>query len=224
MATSIGTYVSPADVKMAEGITDSNDDYVLATICDGVNQYIESATQRVMAPISSAVYLYDGGEPRLANEPYITRRYTKLHLPITADGVRLGGFRAVSLLEIAAYTGQVFTTIPANEYFLRGSSMPGAPFDWIQLSDYATIYRWFPPGFANVRITGTAGWAVIPDDIIDVARSTAIRAFHAGPTGSADASGTDSAPMVHQAPAIAPFVTGRQNAILRGYSMVESLV
>jgi len=224
VSTAIGTYVTPAEVKLAEGITDTNDDANLAVICDGVNQYIESATQRVMAPISSATYLYDGGEPKLALEPYLPPRRTKLWLPITADGVRLGGLRAVTLVEIAAYTGQAYTTIPSNEYFLRGSSMPGAPFDWLQLSDYATIYRYFPPGYATVRVTGTAGWAVIPDDLASVARDTAIRAFHAFPTGSADADGTSNAPMVHSAPNIAQFVTARQNAILRAYSLVDNLV
>ena len=53
MATAIGTYATTALVKARlSGTFDSADDALIATLCDQVNQYIESpqGTGRVVAP------------------------------------------------------------------------------------------------------------------------------------------------------------------------------
>ena len=84
-ATAIGSYATTAALKSLIGTTDSNDDTLIGLICDRVNSYIEDVTGRVIAPIASAIYLLDGdGTDRL----YFPR-----------------GIRAITLLEIAEYTG-----------------------------------------------------------------------------------------------------------------------
>jgi hypothetical protein len=41
----------------------------LGTICDQINQYIETKTRRVLAPISSATYLFDGDGSKCLRYP-----------------------------------------------------------------------------------------------------------------------------------------------------------
>lgn len=201
MATAIGSYATTATVKarlLAAGVTDTADDTLIGTICDQVNQLIEGpyGTGRVLAPITSAIYLFDGdGSNYLVYPP---------------------GIRAVSLLEIADYTGATFATVTSTEYFLRPLAQdrdsPQHPATRIYLSDRGT-YRYFRLGWANVRVTMTTGWAAIPDDIIDVALTTAVRAWHGRQSGQADIVGTDET----GAPVVSRFLSSRDRAVLASY-------
>src|SRR5690348_16861094 len=103
MATAIGSYATAAALKARMNITDTTDDTVLGLICDQVNAYIEGpqACGRAIAPISSAVYTFDGDGS------------TCLYYP--------KGIRAVSLLEVAYYTSGAYTTLDSSQYFLRPS-------------------------------------------------------------------------------------------------------
>lgn len=179
MATATGSYATAALLKAQAGISDTTDDVVLGAVCDRINQFIEGYTRRVLAPIASATYVYDGNGRQQMN---VTQHVAGF----------IGGLRAVSLLEIAANTGAAYETIAAGDYFLRGVSMLGAPFDDLWLSDLpAGAYGVFPVGFGTVRITATAGWAAIPDDIIEVALTAATRAWHGVQSGQTDLVGTD---------------------------------
>lgn len=204
MATAIGSYATTSTLKarlLAAGVTDTADDTLLGTICDQVNQMIEgpSGTGRVLAPISSAAYLFDG------------------------DGTNCiyygPGIRAVSLLEVAEYTGASFATVTSTEYFLRPLAQdrdsPQHPATRIYLSDLGT-YRYFRVGYANVRVTMTTGWAAIPDDIIDVALTTATRAWHARQSGQADIVGTDET----GAPLVSRFVAPYHRGVLNAYRAI----
>ena len=59
-ATAIGAYATTALFKELAGITASDDDTLIGKICDRGNQVLESEMGQVVAPISSATYLYDG--------------------------------------------------------------------------------------------------------------------------------------------------------------------
>ena len=201
MTTAIGTYATTATVKarlLASGVTDTADDTLIGTICDQVNQFIEgpAGSQRVLAPIASAVYLFDGD--------------------LTNCIVYPPGIRAISLLEIADYTGGTFTTVTATEYFLRPLAQdrdsPQHPATQIWLGDRGT-YLYFRRGWANVRVTMTTGFEAMPDDVIDVALTTAVRAWHARQSGQADIIGNTET----GAPLVSRFVAPHHRGILMAY-------
>lgn len=182
MTTAIGAYATAALLKSQTAISDTTDDTVLGYVCDRINAYIESRTQRVLAPITSATYLYDGDGT------------TSIYLPFPVDKPPIGGLRAVTLVELQLFTAAGYTTLPAGDTFLRQQAVraSGAPYERLVLSDFPTGgFLYFPRGFATVRVTGTAGWAAIPDDITEVALVAATRAWHAVQAGQADMIGTD---------------------------------
>lgn len=175
MATATGAYATTALVKarlLAAGVTDTADDTLIGTIVDQVNQFIESpyGTGRILAPISSATYLLDGDGSSM------------LYFP--------KGIRAITSLSIGDFTADTLDTLVSTDYYLRPlvqDRHPGWPAMYVQLSDKPTgTHRVFAKGFETVSMTCTAGWAAIPDDIIDVALTTAVRAWHARQSGQAD--------------------------------------
>ena len=174
-ATATGSYVTAAILKTRTGIADITDDTVLTTICDQVNQYVETFTGRVLAPITSAAIKLDGDGSRIL-------RYPK-------------GIRAVTLLELADYTGAAYQTIAAGDYFLRpgpADRRPGWPYLWIILSDHpAGSHAHFPAGLDTARMTATTGWDAIPDDVAEVAATAATRAWASVQAGQSDIVGTD---------------------------------
>jgi hypothetical protein len=198
VTTATGAYATAAGLKARTVITDTTDDTVIGTICDQVNQYVETKTRRVLAPISSATYTFDGDGSRCLRYPR--------------------GIRAVSLLECQLYTTAGYSTIPSTQYFLRPSAsdvLPGWPFTRIEFTDYplGTI-SYFPRGFDTVRVTMTTGWAAIPDDITDVALTAATRAWHAVQAGQTDIIGTDDMGR----PLVSRFFSARDLETLNTYS------
>jgi hypothetical protein len=210
MATAIGTYVTLALLKARVGIAtaDTADDAVQTLICDQVNQFVESVTGRVLAPVTSTTYLYDGDGGR------------SLFLPMPVDKAPIGGIRAVSLLEVSPNTGGTFETVPAGDYFLRQRVGVTGPFERLIWSDVPTgTFAYFPRGLGVIRVTGTAGWAAIPDDIAEVAVVIATRAWHGSQAGQADIVGTDEMGR----PLVSRFVAGRDRDTLRRYTLADAL-
>jgi hypothetical protein len=200
VATAIGSYATAALIKQrlfAAGVTDTVDDTLLGTIADQVNQFIEGphGCRRVLAPITSATYLVDGdGTNRL---------FFRL------------GLRAVTALSVGDFTGDDRDAVDSTDYFLRPLAhdrMTGWPAEYIYLSDLGTR-RTFPKGFETVSITATAGFAAIPDDIINVALTTAVRAWHARQSGQADIVGNDET----GAPIVSRSVAPEHWGIIKGY-------
>ena len=211
MATALGSYATAALIKERAGITDSTDDTVIGRVADQVNMYVERETQRVLAPITGTpVMIWDGSGENC------------LFLPFTQDATYpyIGGLRAITTLELQLYTGAGYETIAAGDYFLRGQSQPGAPFDWLYLSDHpAGAYYTFPKGYATVRITATAGWSAIPDDIVDVALTLGVRLWHAIQTGQQDLVGTDDMGQ----PLVSRLLSARDRDTLRAYKPGRNL-
>lgn len=209
MATATGTYATAALVKarlFAAGVTDTADDTLIGTICDQVNQFIESpqGCGRILAPVTSATYLVDGNDLR------------RLFFP--------RGLRTVTALSIGDYTGDTRDVVVATDYFLRPTATDrksGWPAEWIELSDLpAGNHSVFHAGYETVSITATTGWTAIPDDIIDVALTTAVRAWHARQSGQADVIGNDET----GAPLVSRYVSGYHWATLRAYRIRRQLV
>jgi hypothetical protein len=209
VATATGAYATTALVKarlFAAGVTDTADDTLIGTIVDQVNQWIESpqGCGRILAPATSATYLMDGNGLR------------RLYFP--------RGLRAVTELKIGDYTGDTLDVIASTDYFLRPLTherKPGWPAEWIVLSDLpAGDHSVFGEGFETVSITATTGWNAIPDDITDVAVTTAVRAWHARQSGQADIVGTDET----GEPLVSRYVSGFHWATIRAYRIRQTLV
>jgi hypothetical protein len=208
VATATGAYATTALVKARLGVAtlDTTDDALIGSIVDQVNQFIESpeGCGRILAPITSATYLADGDGMR------------RLYFP--------RGLRSVTELKIGDYTGDTLDVIAATDYFLRPLAQdrkPGWPAMWIELSDRpAGAHTVFAKGFETVSITATSGWAAIPDDIIDVALTTCVRAWHARQSGQADIVGNDET----GAPLVSRYVAGFHWSTIRAYRIRQKVV
>ncbi|MDP9145915.1 MAG: hypothetical protein M3N43_14700 [Actinomycetota bacterium] len=170
-SSALANYVTLADLKarLGAGITAASD-AVLTQICNETNQWIESYTGRVMGPVPSAVYLFDGSDAPNSQ---------------TLDVYRYG-VRAVSLLELASQTGGSYSTMAATEYFLRPTPTSQYPATRI----YLNTGQRFSSGYDTIRVTMTAGFPVVPDDVRAVAINIATRAWHGRQSGMADVVGS----------------------------------
>lgn len=198
MPSAVGAYATTSALKTLIGTTDSNDDTLLGLICDRVNGYIELVTGRVIAPVSSAAYTLDGdGTDRL----YFPR-----------------GIRAISLLEIAEYTGGPYTTETSTNYFLRPPTherLNGWPATWLHLSNMSTQHRVFPVGYDTVRATMTTGFAAIPDEVTNLALVVAQRWWNARQSGYQQVEGVDE----NGQPIAARFFQLPEFQVLKTYSL-----
>lgn len=206
MATATGAYATAAALKIRmfpAGLTDTADDTLLGLICDQVNAYIESVTERVIAPLA--------GTPTRTYD--VEESSATLYVP--------EGIRSVTLMEIAPYTGAAYLTLASTDYYLRPNyPRPGWPYTRVVMSNIPTSgYTRFPAGFATVRITGTFGWPAIPDDITEAALVIAHRTWDARQAGQGDVAGTDE----FGRPVISLSVPGRVRDTLRRYSFADSL-
>jgi hypothetical protein len=186
MATAYGTYAALAPVKARLGIPaeDTDSDAQLTTICSQVNGYIESVTGRPLCPLGTATYTFDGYDAIDNRLLFIDR-----------------GVLTVSLLETATYSGGSFSTVPATDYYLRPAAQelqPHWPYTEIIMTNVPSANNFSPlfySGYATVRITGTWGFAQIPDEITEIGEVMAVRAWSARQSGQTDQIGLSEAGM-----------------------------
>lgn len=206
MTTAVGSYATTSAFKAYAGITTSANDTIIGLLCDRVNQYMESFMRQSVAPIGSTTYLYDGNG------------LTHIFLPLPVDETLLGvgGLRAVTLVEVASQTGGDFSTLDAGDYYLRQRFGVAGPYRWLVISDQpsGSFHTW-PKGRSNIRVTGTAGWTAIPDDLTEVALNLVQRAWNARESGQENITRMD--PM--GAPYIANLVSGRDRDVMRFYKL-----
>jgi hypothetical protein len=213
VATAVGSYATATALKQMVGITDSTDDTLLGLICDRVNQYIESTCKQAIAPITSATYTYDGHGLRRIFLP-MPISVTVASPPAGSTLAGIGGMRAVTVVQLAPYTAGTFETLTATDYSLRGRFGVSGPYRWLLLTDKpAGSYSTYREGLSTVKVTGTAGWAAIPDDIIETALSIAARAWNA--RQMQEVVGTDEQGI----PVVANYVSGRDRETLRRYTL-----
>lgn len=178
MTTAIGSYATAGALKELIGTTDSDDDERVADICDRVNAWIESITRQPVCPIAEDTYTYDANGLR------------HIYLPMPVDGPTLGigGAREVTLVEIAPYSSGTYANVAETDYVLRSRHGVIGPYRWLRLSNKPVgTYRTFPEGISTVRVTMTAGWDAIPDDLTMTALLVAHRAWNARQTGDQSA-------------------------------------
>lgn len=208
MATAIGAYATRAAVESRiTGTFTAGEDTLIDSLCDQVNMLIEGTTGRVLAPVTSATYLYDGDGSR------------RLYLPVAGDGTPTGGLRAITLLEMQLYTTSGYQTVASTQYFLRERAYPAGPYDALYFTDYPSgTYHNFPVGFATCRITATAGPTTIPDDITELATAVAVSAWQLRQTGSGGADPDDGSMNW-----LSRLLSPRDREILRRYTLVDGL-
>ena len=201
MPTAIGSYATTAAVKTRLGDNGSSNDTLIGTLCDQVNGWIESYTGRPIAPYD-ATYTFD-------------------YSSWTRDGKTLvvpRGVRSVSSFTLSSQTGGTQSAINAADYFLLPRDherAPGWPAIRIVLSDYVTlsVYDAASAGYGTAVVTGSWGWAAIPDELKAVAETTAVRAFHARQAGQQDIIGSDETGQ----PIVSRYVSARDRETLDLY-------
>jgi hypothetical protein len=211
VTTAVGAYATRTLLEARIGGTQTYsvaDQALMTTICDQVNQHIEDKTGRVLAPIASTTYLYDGDGTR------------SLFLPLPVDKAPIGGVRAITKLEVAPSTGAGFVELATTDYFLRQRVSMTAMLERVVLSDRpSTGFGVFPRGMSNVRTTATAGPTAIPDDITDIALTVAQRAWNGRESGHQNVAGQDE----QGRPLIARFFQLPEYETLRRYTLAENL-
>ena len=151
--------------------SDTTDDAVLAQIIAAVNAEITRLVTNFLGPATDLVRAYDGYDSR-------------------AGGRRLyisGGIRTLTQVRIATQTGGSFTVATLSDYLLRPSAWnlrTGQPYSYVQCTDVPTgNFPYFLPGFANIELTGTFGYAAPPDDLCALADALVVRMWKARDQG-----------------------------------------
>jgi len=132
---------------------------------------------------------------------YATAPCQRIYVLDGLDSLDLGrtlivarGIFAMAALEITTFTGGPFSQIPQTDYFLRPSAYerpPGWPATEIRMTNIPTPGNSAPvfyPAYRSVRLIGPGpcvgltssagfGWAVMPDDIQDVASKLFMATF-----------------------------------------------
>ncbi len=234
-ATATGSYATQSALAALIGggqTFDSTDVTLQGLICDRVNQYLESQLGQIVAPLSSATYLYDvqphhnGPTYRWFSSTAISPSFVAgpihLYLPEPqGSSLSIGGIRAATLVEVAPYSGGAYVTLAATDYFLRGQAGMTGPYRWLVFSDHpAGSYRAWPEGYATVRVTGTAGWPAIPDDLTNLALVLAQRAWNARQSGYQNVDGVDE----NGKPIIARFLQLPDFQTLKSYTLKRQQV
>lgn len=174
----IGQYTTLSSLKARLGIADTSEDALLQSIVDAVNDWVESAIGRAIAPRPETELILDGsdaieddnGLPRLLPVPF--------------------GVVSLDTLEVAPQTGAARVAVPSEDVFLRplpAYRPPGWPATLILLSDTPTgsIDR-FSAGFDTVRLVGQFGWPAVPKDLADLATGLAVAIYRGKSAGGAD--------------------------------------
>lgn len=201
----VGDYATKANVKKRLASTDTysaDDDAVLDSLCAGINGWIEHVCQRVLAPIASATYTFDSSAWR--------------------DGGRLlivpNGIRVITSLKVAAGTGQTLQLIPASEYLLLPRTqdlIPGWPATRVRLhNDGGTApFGSVPSGYGVSELVMATGFDAKPGEIVELAETAVVRAWHGRQAGQADIIGSDE----DGAPIVSRFVSSKDRITLEGY-------
>lgn len=207
MPTAIGDYATVVNVKKRLASTDSysaDDDAVLLSLCSGINAWIESpaGADRVLAPIASATYTFD----RSAWSNNGTVLWFR------------NGIRAVTSLRISAGTGLALQTVPASEYLVlprsqdRSSGWPGTRIV-LHNGGGTSPFSEVSAGHGTSELVMTTGFDAKPDDIIELAETAVVRAWHGRQAGQADIIGSDE----EGAPIVSRYVSAKDRETLNAY-------
>lgn len=175
-----------------------------ATVQSLASNTITLATGLVSAYAASATvvecFIYDGFDALESGK--------MLPLPL--------GLSSITSLEVSSFSaGQggattnntIWFTEPGTDYFFRPGPQdrtPGWPATELWITNVpvpSNTYPSFFPGYNNVRIVGTPGWAAIPDDIVECADNIAIALYRSRGTSGGDVLhvGSDGSQIINRA-------------------------
>lgn len=185
-AFQVGTtgYCELDDVKQRLDRTgDTTDDELFAEYIDEATDFLRGYLGRDLID-TALTHTYDGYDAVRGGRCLLIPR----------------GIQTISLLEVAATTGASFSTVTAGTYFLRPTDQdraPGVPATELWLSDQSGTQ--FAPGYDNVRLTGTFGFASVPQRVQEVALNLVVRMYASRQAGQSDligSGGEGGSPMV----------------------------
>lgn len=154
---------------------------IISGLCTQVNEFIERKTLRPIGPDSTSSYTLDGYDALENGRLLVFPR----------------GIRTLTSVTIASYTGATPVTIPIGDIFLMPNPAtlePDWPYTEVWMTDIPSTSNtlpFFSPGMNNIVLTGTFGWAAIPNDLKEVAEVAVVRAFNGRQTGQHDTTGSE---------------------------------
>ena len=135
------------------------------------------------------------------------------------------GIVSATSVEVATYTNGPYYSIPMTDIALRPQPLdrePGWPATELWMVDIPSSSNPQPLFFRGrwtVRVVGSFGWPAIPDEIVDIALTTATRAWLGRQSGQTDTVGSDTLGR----PVISRYLSARDRDTLGRYQskMVE---
>ena len=140
-------YTKLERIKIAATISDTTDDAALTGYIGSANAEINRRIGVYIGPSPHTVRLYDGHDA--------VRDRTRMWVP--------GGIRTLTAVSIATATGGTLTAGTIGDFYLGPAVhnlRPGAPYMRVDAR-----LDLFYAGFQNIQLTGTFGYAVVPDDL-----------------------------------------------------------
>lgn len=172
------SYTTSTTLKSRVGITDAVDDTVLGVICGQVNSWLEGRIGFPVGPITSEERLFDGSKVRWCSD------HESWYLPVYPWGVRSVSAVRTSTDDGASYTSQTASDVLIRPHaFERETDWPG-----FELHIKSTVtWAWITSGYDSNGVTGTWGWAAIPDELKAIGDKIAIAMFRGRSYGSGQA-------------------------------------
>lgn len=201
----VGTYAEVDEVKKRLAKSDAysaDDNAVLAKLCSAINGWIELKTQRVLSPVDGVTYVFDADA--------WTDDGRRLRLPM--------GIRNITTLKLARGTGETLELIPASEYLLlprvqsRQAGYPATELLLHNAGGTSPIAR-VSSGYAIAELVGDVGFEDTPAEIVDIAETAVVRAWHGRQAGQTDIIGSDE----NGEPIVSRYVSAKDRDTLRAY-------
>lgn len=165
--------------RLKLALTDIADNDWLTKACDAVNLLITERIGRFVGPSSDTIRTYDGNGA--------VKGGRRFYVP--------GGIRTLTQVEVKYSTGESWVTVTSGDVVLRPHVtrlQPGQPYMYAEFIDnHSGGVNRFYPGYDNIRLTGTFGFAVIPPTLTEVADMLVVRMYQNKRTGQTDVVGAD---------------------------------
>lgn len=210
LATATGLAVG--DAILIGSVTGTRE-HVIVSVISGTTITPETAPLNSYASGTAVArcYIFDGPVDDIDGYGRL-----KLILPVSM------GITFCSSLEVAPTWNAASTSwnlVPATDRLLRPTPLdrePGWPATEIHMSPIPSVgnaYPYFAGYDAVARVVGGFGWPAVPDEIVDIALTTASRAWTGRQAGQNDVVGTDT----FGRPVISRYLSARDRDTLNRY-------
>lgn len=164
----VGEWTSAAHMMDTLGLTTAAQLAVLEPCVDAANAELSRRVGMFLGPSSDTLRLYDGHDA--------VRGGTRLWVP--------GGIRTLTQVRIATTSGGTLATATLADFVLgpRSHTMaPGSPYRYVDIIGTSSSRFW--PGYNNVELTGTFGFAAVDADCARIADMVAARMYQYSESG-----------------------------------------